>query len=703
MGVFNTLRVKMGSVLIILIGLSVLAFLLTDLLGPNSVLLGAGGANNVGEIAGENISREEYQQQVEEFKYNFQANNGRTPSESEMASLRQQAWDYLIIKIAFQEQYDELGVNVTNEELVDMVQGNNISPIVQQNFTNPETGEFNKEQVINILRNISQAPAEQQAQWNAFESSLIPARKRTKFDELLVSTSYVTTAEAKRAYENENTTLEASYLYVPFYSISDSTVNVTEDKLKAYYKEHEKEFETEATRIISYVPFELLPSGEDSLYIRQEMEELKEEFKKVDEDSSFARASTDRSNAFRTYTIAELPTILASNTNITKEGDVLGPYIQEGAYTLYKVSKIYDDTISSVKASHILIKADGEGDDADATAKQEANEVLKKAMAGQDFAELAKEYSEGPTATKGGDLGWFKEGMMVEEFNDAVFSKSGTGVINKVVKSQFGYHIIKVTEEKTSRTYKVATIQRDILPSEATRDQVFRKADYFAASTSNLEEFEAKAKEEGYNVRSSGKMTASQRSLGNLGEAREVIRWAFTDADINKVSTVFEVPDFYVVAVLTEKTEKGTAPLSEVKPQVTREVTKQLQGEKIKEKLASLSGSLEEIAAAYGADANVFSMSDLKLSANSLQSVGQAPKVIGTAFGMEVGQQSQPLEANNGIVIIKVDNKTPAGEIADYTTYKEQLAQSRKNSTSFAIKAAIEDNADIVDERYKFY
>ena len=111
----------MGSVLIILIGLSVLAFLLTDLLGPNSVLLGGGGANNVGEIAGENISREEYQQQVEEFKYNFQANNGRTPSESEMASLRQQAWDYLIIKIAFQEQYDELGVNVTNEELVEGV------------------------------------------------------------------------------------------------------------------------------------------------------------------------------------------------------------------------------------------------------------------------------------------------------------------------------------------------------------------------------------------------------------------------------------------------------------------------------------------------------------------------------------------------------------------------------------------------------
>ncbi len=704
MGVFNTLRVKMGSVLIALIGLSILAFLLTDLLGPSSILLGGGQSNNVGEIAGETVSMQEYQAQVEEFKYNFQMGNNRTPSESEMASIRQQAWDYLIIKIAFQEQYDELGIKVTEEELVDMVQGNNISPIVRQNFTNPETGEFNKEQVVNVLRNIGNAPAEQQANWYSFESSLVPARLRSKYDDLLISSVFITDAEAERAYQKETETVDVEYLYIPFTSIADSLATPGEDKLKAYYNKNKENYKTEATRNLSYIAFDILPSKEDSLFLKEEMKELKAEFESVEEDSSFARANSDRSNAFRTLSISNLPKILASNTNILKEGDVIGPYIENGAYILYKTSKIYDDTVASVRASHILIKAEDDTDAADAAAKKEANEVLQKAVAGQDFAELAKDFSKDPSATNGGDLGWFKEGTLgVQEFEDAVFDKNGTGVINKVIKTELGYHIIKVTEEKTAKTYKVAVIERDILPSESTRDQAFRTADYFAASNVNLKEFEATAKEEGYNVRKSGSLNSSQRSLGVLGNAREIIRWAFTDATVNKVSEVFELQNHYVVAVVTEKTDKGISDFENVKMQITREVKKEVQGEKIKEKLAGLEGSLQEIASAYGADASVNNSSALKMSATSLPSVGQAPEAIGKAFGMEAGEQSEPLATNNGIVIIKLNSRTPAGEIADYASYKNQIAQNRKNTISFEIKSAIEREADIVDERYKFY
>lgn len=479
MGVFNTLRVKMGSVLIALIGLSILAFLLTDLLGPDSMLLGGGRSNDVGEIAGKTINLPEYQRKVEEFKNNFRAGNGRTPTDQEMTSIRQQAWDYLIIEKAFQDQYDELGLEVTNAELVDMVQGDNISPIVRQNFTNPETGEFNKEQVVNIIRNIAQAPAEQQAQWFSFESSLVPARARTKYDELMVSSTYITKAEAQRAYQKENETAEVEYLYVPFYSVKDSLVSPTDSELKSYYNKNKKQYETDASRTISYVSFELLPSGEDSTIIREEIEALKKDFEKIEDDSAYARLNSDRSNSYRTYPIAQLPKILASNTNILKEGDVLGPFIENGAYILYKASAIYDDTVSSVKASHILIEAEDDSDEADAKAKKEAQEVLQKAKSGQDFAELAKDYSDGPSATRGGDLGWFQEGQMVDEFNEAVFNKTGTGIVNELIKTQYGYHIINVTEEKTAKTYKIATIYRDILPTESTRDKLYRKADLF--------------------------------------------------------------------------------------------------------------------------------------------------------------------------------------------------------------------------------
>lgn len=702
MGVFNTLRVKMGTVLIVLIGLSILAFLLTDLLGQNSVLFG-GSQNEVGEIAGETISLERYQNKVEEFKYNYQLNTGRSPSDNELSSLRQQAWDYLLVETAFQEQYEELGVTVTDQELVDMVQGNNISPIVRQNFTDPQTGEFDKQRVIQIIRNISSMPAQQQQQWYQFENSLPPARKRDKYDQLLMQTSFATTAEAQREYKKSTATVEAEYLYVPFYSISDSAVNVTDEELKAYLNEHKEQYKVEQTRTLNYVTFPIEPSGEDSLYLREEMEQLKTEFEQVEDDSAFARANSDRANAYKTYAISDLPKILASNTVIIKEGDVLGPYIENGAYILYKTSKIYDDTVYSVKASHVLIKAEDDTDEAEAAAKQEANDVLRKARAGEDFAELAKEYSDGPTATKGGDLGWFKEGMMVDEFNEAVFAKQGTGVINEVIKTQFGYHIIKVTEEKTAKTYKVATIEREILPSEDTRNKTYERAARFQYDNKTHSEFMAAAEEAGYRVRNSGKVNTSQRTIGALGNSREIVRWAFTDASMNKVSKVFELNDDYVVAVLTGKTEEGYASVDDVRAQLTREVKKKLQGEQIKEKLNGLSGTLQEMATAYGDDANVYSTSDLKLSATNLPSVGQAPKVIGALFGMENGATSKPLEANNGIVIAKLIAKTPAPEVADYNSYKTQLEQSRKNRVSFAVKNAIEEHADITDERYKFY
>lgn len=703
MGVFNILRVKMGSVLIALIGLSILAFLLTDLLGPDSMLLGGGKSNDVGEIAGQTVNLPEYQRTVDEFRNNFRAGNGRAPSEQEMGSIRQQAWDFLIIKKAFQQEYDELGLEVTNEELVDMVQGNNISPIVRSNFTDPQTGEFNKEQIINFIRNISQAPVEQQSQWFSFESSLVPARSRVKYDALLETSTYITKAEAEKAYQNQTETADVEYLYIPYYSVSDSLVNPSDSELKSYFNNNKDKYKADASRTISYVSFELLPSADDSTFIKNEIQELKEEFQKVKDDSAYARMSSDRSNSFVTYPIARLPKILASNTNILKEGDVIGPYIEDGAFLLYKTSKIYDDSLASVKASHILIQAEDDTDEADAKAAKEAKEVLQKALNGQDFAELAKDYSKDGSATRGGDLGWFQEGQMTDEFNDAVFAKSGTGVVNKVIKTQYGYHIIKVTEEKTSKTYKIATIHRDILPTENTRDALYREADLFSASNNNTKDFIAAAKEKGYNVVSSGKLSPNQRSIGNLGSARPVVKWAFNEASVGKVSEVFETETHFVVAVLTNETEKGLANFEDVKALVSREVKESMKAKMIKDNLSKLSGDLNEIAQAYGADANVYTTNSVTMSSNSLANVGQAPNVIGAILGLEVNTQSQPLEAKNGIVIVKVLNRTPAPEVADYNSYKDQLAQSRTNSVSFEIKSAIEGKADIVDNRYKFY
>src|SRR5699024_6558557 len=142
---------------------------------------------------------------------------GQSPSEAQMVALRQQAWELLIVDIAFEDQYEELGLTISDEEKVDMVQGNNIHPDLVRAFTNPETGEFDKSQILNFLRNFSQLPPQNQQQWIQMEQSIYQSRKRLKYDNLFLASNYVTTAEAQQQYKAENASAEVQYLYIPFY------------------------------------------------------------------------------------------------------------------------------------------------------------------------------------------------------------------------------------------------------------------------------------------------------------------------------------------------------------------------------------------------------------------------------------------------------------------------------------------------------
>ncbi len=693
----------MGTVVVAAVGLAILSFIAADLLGPNSNLFG-GNDNNVGEIAGEDITYQEYQQQIEELKYNFTLQTNRNPSESELISIRQQAWDFLIVKKAFQKQYDELGVEVTDEELVDMVQGNNISPDLKQAFTDPNTGEFNQDQVVNFLKNLDQAPPAQQAAWYNFERGLHPSRLRLKYDNLILMTDYATTAEAKNAHKAENTTADIKYLFVPLYAVSDSAVEVTDAQMKTYLKEHKEAFEVEESRSISYVSFPINPSPEDSAALKAELAEIKKELANVPNDSTFAILNSDGNDqAFETYGRGNLPEKLANNVSNLSEGDIRGPYFENGTFKLYKVSKIVEDGEPSAKASHILFRASADDEAAKAEAEQRAKDVLKELKAGADFADMARQHSDDPSASSGGDLGWFSKGQMVPPFEEAVFGKNRTGLVDKIVETDFGYHIIYVTEPATALNYKVATITKEVGPSDDSRDAAFRKADYFAGVSSSKEEFEKNAKEEKYNILTGEEIYKNARTIGNLANSREVVRWAYNDASIGEVSPVFEVDDNYVVAVLTKEVEKGAADLDLVRQEVTAKVKNEKKAEIIRKKLTGINGSLEELAKAFGSDAKIYSTSDLKLSSSTLSNVGFAPTAVGKAFGLEPGKRSEPVIVDSGVVIIELNSVTKANEVADYSNYKNQLQQSASSRSSYSIMEAVKENANIEDKRYKFF
>ena len=702
MALINKIRQRSGwaiGIVAIALGFFVVG---GDILGPNSSILGK-NKTDVGEIAGETIERERYQEQIDQIKYNYTVNYGRNPSESEMYSIRQQAWDYLIVKIAFQEQYDELGLEVTEDEQWDMVQGNNVSFEIKQAFTDPATGQFQRDRVINYLKQVNQLPPAQQASWYLFESNLKPARLRIKYDNLLMKTTYATEAEAKKQYLEESSVAEVSYLYIPYYAVSDTLAEVDESDLKAYLRANQSEYMVEENRNFSYVTVPIVPSGEDTTYFQLEMDQLKEDFRLAVDDSLFARNNSDGDVFFSRQSVDELPNMLQVNYTNLSEGDVRGPYFVDGKFVLYKVAQIAEDTTGAVKASHILIKWTDESAAAKSEARKKAQGILGQLRRGDDFEQLARENSEDGSAANGGDLGWFGPGRMVEPFEKAAFGANRVGLINRLVETQFGYHIINVTETLNNSVYAVASVEREITPSDNTRNKAFRRADFFASTSGNYGEFIENADRDSLQVYNAEAIGKNERRFNNIGNARSVIQWVYNNSDIGNVSDVLEIEDQYIIATLTKIAEKGPADLDDVRAQIEPKVKNDKKAEIIIEKLASLEGTLDEMKDLYGGDARVYSSSDLKFSTNSLPSVGFAPKAIGAAFALNSGERSKPVREENGIVIIELQNFTQAPEIADYSTYKNQLEQRISGRVSYNAGEAIKENADIKDLRYRFF
>jgi peptidyl-prolyl cis-trans isomerase D len=292
---------------------------------------------------------------------------------------------------------------------------------------------------------------------------------------------------------------------------------------------------------------------------------------------------------------------------------------------------------------------------------------------------------------------------MVAPFQDAVFAAKSKGLLRDVVETDFGYHIIDVTEVKTNIQYKVAKIELEIYVSDQTRNKYYREAELFAVKSKNLEQFEANSAEKGLQVKTADKIGKNDRRIGSLNEARGIVSWLYNTASKGDVSEIYEIDDAYVIAVMTGKQEEGLASLKSVRNEIERKVRDQKKAKLIIEKLGNTEGDLDQLAESYGEDAKVYTQNGLKLSSNSLNSVGLAPEAVGLAFSMENGEKTKPFAVDNGVLVLEMINKIVPAEIADYVPYQAQLEQKRQPRISFNIDAAVKELADIEDERYKFF
>ncbi len=692
----------MGKVVVFAVGFAILSFVAADLLGPQSVLFGQ-GQQLVAEIKGEKISYPEFINEIEKLKTVFFVNNQKTPSAEEVEGLRQQAWNNMMLKYGYQVQYDQLGIVVTDDEMVDMVQGSNIHPAVQNAFTNPETGVFDRSRLVAYLQNLGSMEAIYQQQWLDFEKSLRPERRLSKLTALMGKSVYSTKYDKQREYVRNNAKVSGEYLYIPYFSIADSLVEINDSDLEAVLNERKEEFKLTDNVTFDYVSFQIVPSAEDSAYYREEMVEIFEEFGQEDDDSSFIKLRSDESLLPTFYSPDAIPTAIADTIGSLKVGDVVGPFEEAGGIKIYKlIAQGSDSSGQFVKASHILINTENRTDD---EAKSIANRILSQALAGQDFATLARQNSDGPSGPNGGELGWFGRGRMVSEFEEAAFSMKSAGVVPNIVKTQFGYHIINVTQAATDSNYLIGTITRTITASDDTRDEIFRKADYFAGTSTSSEEFEANAAEEGMNIVTARGIGKNDKLVNGISNVSQVIRWGFSEADPGDVSQVFELDNQYMVCRLNSIQEEGYADVEDVEERLKPYALKKAKAAMLGERLAQLpeQESLEEMSKAFGSEAKYYSVSSTFFNSNSLTGVGFDPKAVGVLFGLLEGSKSGIIEGENGIMIMKTTQLTPApgGEaVPENTTGYLAAYQGR---AGLGVSETIREDADVVDNRYKFF
>jgi peptidyl-prolyl cis-trans isomerase D len=707
MATLQTIRTRAGLLVAIVIGISLAAFILGDMLQGGSSLFQRDRLE-VGEVDGESIQYPEFQQKVEELGEIYRMNSQQNQlDEDTWVQVREQAWQNTVRNIIMNDVYEDLGLTVSSEELFDMLQGQNLHPIVQQLFRNPNTGQVDRGAIISFLKNLETGVApEQRNYWLYLEDQIVQERIQTKYNNLVGKGLYVTTEEAQQSLEQKNKQVSFEYIQLPLTSISDSQVVVTENDLRNYYNENKENYKTEKSRRIEYITFHVEPSKADYEDAEGWINDAISDFREAKDNVAFVNSNSDEAFDGTWYKEGELPEDI--NTWIfeidAEVGDIFGPYFENEAYKLAKLHA-REMMPDSVEARHILLQVNTQQELA---AKQALADSLKTAIEnGSDFAELAQEYStDQGSAIQGGDLGWFSRGQMVQPFEQAAFNNNVNEVT--IAASQFGIHIIQTTDKgKLVPQVQVAYLVRNVVPSTQTYQNVYTKASEFAGNNTNKKDFDAAVAEQQLNKRVAT-VSENQRRVTGLENARSLVRAAY-EAKVGDLlkdpqgSTIFDLGDDFVIATLTAATDEGVASFDEVKERVELAVIREKKAELLKEKArAVLEGNTDLDAIANELDAEVRSANNINFNSIQVPGAGMEPAVIGTAWTLEPNRISQPVAGVNGVYILKV---TSVNQGTDQNVESEQMRMAQNltfRATSQAFNAHREVT-EIEDKRSKFY
>jgi peptidyl-prolyl cis-trans isomerase D len=687
------------------VGLALVLFLVSDALTSGNSIFNSNNTD-VGEIDGESISIKQMEQEMAKQEAMFtERNQGQPIDENTRNQIKEQAWNTIIQQNLMSKEFAELGITVTNDELSDLFYGDNIHPQVKQSFTDPKTGSFDKNVVIQNLKQITEKGDEKtKKQLRDFEDYLYQDGMNKKYAALLKKGIYTTNLEAKKLYETRTRTAELNYIAMPFNTIADSTIKKEDSDLKSYFNKNQNKYkERENSRKLSFVVYDFAPSAQDTAEMQKWVAEQTTLFAQAKNDTQYVDQNSEVKFDPTPRSRKDYPEDIVNSLFNDSIGSIVGPIFKDNKYQIYKISGVKNDTTVYMRASHILFKVEGTGTAQDTlNSKAKAEEVLAQIKKGSDFALMAAQYGTDGTKDRGGDLGWFQDGQMVKEFN--TFCKNGKKGDLGVVKTQFGWHIVKVTENKSSKLVVAGLLERTFKASDKTTQLAYNDASQFALSGRNVTDFEANAKEKKLEIRQADFVRETDNFLPGYADAREAVRWAF-NAKVGDVSEVITIGDKHLILAVKEVREKGKANFDAAKTRVEADYIKDKKAEQL---TAKMKEAIDGGATTLDALSKKLNLTVTPVGTQSFENaniayVGQDNTFVGAVLGTAPAKLQAPFKGDAGVYAFMVNKFNEAPPIKDYTQYKAELKQPASQRLEYGYMEALKEMRNVVDMRYKFY
>ena len=696
MAVLQTLRTKFGLAISIIVALGLLSFII-DPGQIQSAVQSMSSKYDVGEINGKSISYTDFQADVERYTTLNELMTGKSASsEEEQANIRNTAWQALVDKYLLVKEAKAAGINVGEAEMVDLTTGNNPSPVLLQNamFVD-ESGNFSPSQLVEFVKSIdSDTSGNLKLYWNFLQNTIYTQQFYQKYGALFNNSSVQNALMLKNAIAENNETADVDFVMVPLAYTVDSTIVVSDDEIKSYYKNHKNFFKQKASRDIEYVVFEVVPSDKDIAETNDRMTSLYDEFASTDNMKAFLLKNSERQLSSYWYKDGELNSVNSEiNGFVFSNAEGASPIFSSG--NTFYAARVMDSAMKSdsVYVKHMLFA----GEDAAHLADSLINVVNK-----DNFSSIAAVYSADQQTMADGEfgaIGWMTQNYMIPGFESVIDAQAGKPF---VLNTTYGTHIVLVTSKTAPVAKKqVAIFEKTSVPSNETYNSFYAKANNFAtAANGSYENYKAAVDSMGVYSHPLSRVAEGTANYGAIDNAKEVTRWIF-DNKKGKVSNIITVnQNYFFVAAVKDIHEEGYATLAEVSPSINQQLYQEKLSAKmaqnVAEKIKGLS-SMEAIADALGATVN----SQSGVTFSSYGSASLDPQFLGAVASAPLNKISAPVAGNIGVYVFQVKGRDNGSFYTedDAASFEAQKAQYKAQQ----ILPVMMDDADVKDNRARFF